>query len=90
MAITALTRRKRMEHHSTHPMLPVGVIISLALSLGSLVFSVGVMWQRVSNVETNMTALQTKAEKENSDISAILQKLSSIEARLTYGGPKRP
>jgi len=63
-------------------MMPIGVVVSLMLSLASSVFSVGVLWQRVSNLETNMLALTSKTEKENGEISAILQKLSAIEVRL--------
>jgi hypothetical protein len=64
------------------PMLPIGVVISLVLNIVGLVFSGGILWQRVSNVESNMSTVQTRMEKENGDISAILQKLSAIEVRL--------
>jgi hypothetical protein len=75
-------RRRRVEHGQHNHMVPIGVIISLALNVVALVFSAGILWQRVINVETNMLALQLKTEKENGDISAILQKLSAIEVRL--------
>ena len=75
-------RRKRLEHGSHGSMLPTGVVISLMLNVIGLVFSAGILWQRVLNVESNMTTVQTRMEKENGDISAILQKLSAIEVRL--------
>jgi hypothetical protein len=68
------------------PMLPIGVVISLVLNIVGLVFSGGILWQRVSNVESNMSTVQTRMEKENGDISAILQKLSAIEVRLERRG----
>jgi hypothetical protein len=85
MDVTELTvRRKRMDHNrqSGATLSHVGIAVSIALSLASLIFSTGVLWQRVQNVETNMDRVQLRMEKENGDISAILQKLSAIEVRL--------
>ena len=80
--MSELTVRRRRVDHGHSSMLPVGVIISLMLNVVALVFSAGILWQRVLNVESNMVQVQTRMEKENGDISAILQKLSAIEVRL--------
>jgi hypothetical protein len=65
-----------------HATIPIGLVVSLALNVIGLVFSTGVIYQRIVAVEARVDELTKHKDKSDDALTKIQETLGRIDERL--------